>query len=325
MTDLIRLTIAEARDEMKKGAFSSIELTDAYLAAIEAANPAINAYVKVTADRHPARDQGPVLHRGRALAGRLPHPRRLRAALRIHRHRQLWADGAVMLGKLNMDEFAMGSSNETSCYGPVINPWRRRGDNARWCPAAPRAARRRRSAPISARRHRHRHRRLDPPARGLHRHRRHQADLWPLLALGHRRLRLLARPGRPDDQDGARRRHHARRDGRRGPEGQHLAPICPVPDFEAALTGDIRGKRIGVPKEYRMEGMPDEIEALWQKGREMLADAGAEIVDISLPHTKYALPAYYIIAPAEASSNLARYDGVRYGRRACRARACRHV
>lgn len=90
----------------------------------------------------------------------------------------------------------------------------------------------------------------------------------------------------------------------------------PVPDFEAALTGDIRGRKIGIPREYRMEGMPAEIEALWARGREMLADAGAEIVDISLPHTKYALPAYYVIAPAEASSNLARYDGVRYGHRA---------
>ena len=90
----------------------------------------------------------------------------------------------------------------------------------------------------------------------------------------------------------------------------------PVPDFEAALEGDMRGKRIGIPKEYRVEGMPAEIEALWQQGADWLRDAGAEIVDISLPHTKYALPAYYVIAPAEASSNLARYDGVRYGRRA---------
>jgi aspartyl-tRNA(Asn)/glutamyl-tRNA(Gln) amidotransferase subunit A len=89
-----------------------------------------------------------------------------------------------------------------------------------------------------------------------------------------------------------------------------------VPDFEAALTGDVRDKTIGIPKEYRMDGMADEIEALWARGREMLADAGAKIVDISLPHTRYALPAYYVIAPAEASSNLARYDGVRYGRRA---------
>ena len=90
----------------------------------------------------------------------------------------------------------------------------------------------------------------------------------------------------------------------------------PVPDFEAMLTGDMRGKRIGIPKEYRVDGMPAEIEALWSQGAEMLRDAGAKIVDISLPHTKYALPAYYVIAPAEASSNLARYDGVRYGHRA---------
>jgi hypothetical protein len=221
MTDLIRLTIAEARDEMKKGAFSSIELTDAYLAAIEAANPAINAYVKVTADK--ARDMAKASDARRAggTAGALEGiplgVKDLYATQGVHTQAcshvldgfepryestvtaNLWADGAVMLGKLNMDEFAMGSSNETSYYGPVINPWRagglQRQPGARrlfgWICGC-------RCGADVRRRHGDRHRRLDPPTRGVYRYRRHQADLWPLLALGHCRLCFVARPGGPD-------------------------------------------------------------------------------------------------------------------------------
>jgi hypothetical protein len=232
MTDLIRLTIAEARDEMKKGAFSSIELTDAYLAAIEAANPAINAYVKVTADK--ARDMAKASDARRAggTAGALEGiplgVKDLYATQGVHTQAcshvldgfepryestvtaNLWADGAVMLGKLNMDEFAMGSSNETSYYGPVINPWRAEGSNADlvpgglvgWLGGC-------RCGADVRRRHRDRHRRLDPPARGVHRHRRHQADLWPLLALGHCGLCLVARPGGPDRPRRARCGHPA--------------------------------------------------------------------------------------------------------------------
>ena len=165
-----------------------------------------------------------------------------------------------------------------------------------------------------ARRHRHRHRRLDPPARGVRRHLRDQADLRPLLALGRRRLRQLARPGRADGQDGARLRDPARSDGRVRSEGFDLAR------FAGAAVGSEFVERSQGQARRHSQGISDrrgarEINELWDQGIEWLKDAGATPVEISLPHTKYALPTYYIIAPAEASSNLARYDGVRYGLR----------
>ena len=229
----------------------------------------------------------------------------------------LWRDGAVMLGKLNLDEFAMGSSNETSYFGPVVSPWRRAGDEAaKLVPGGSSGG----SAAAGGgtavlRRHGDRHRRLDPPARSLHRDGGHQADLRALLALGHRRFRLLARPGPA-----------------RSPATCATAPILmramaghdpkdttsvdlPVPDYEAAVGQSIKGRTIGIPREYRMDGMAPEISALWDQGIAWLRDAGADIREITLPHTRYALAAYYIVAPAEASSNLARYDGVRYGLR----------
>ena len=228
----------------------------------------------------------------------------------------LWADGAVMLGKLNMDEFAMGSSNETSYYGPVVNPWRVEGLER--AAGAGRLVGRLggggRGAPLR-RRHRHRHRRLDPPAGRVHRHRRHQADLRPLLALGHRRLRLVARPGRAD-------RAHVRdaaillRSMASVDPKDTTSVDLPVPDYEAAVGQGVKGLQDRHP-----EGIPRRRHAgrrsrrCGSRARPGCSEAGAEIVDISLPHTKYALPAYYIVAPAEASSNLARYDGVRYGLR----------
>ena len=206
---------------------------------------------------------------------------------------------------------------DQSCYGNAVNPWRREGSNVQLTPggssggsAAAVAADLCLAATGTDTG------RLDPAAGGVHRDRRDQADLWAGVALGDRGVCVLPGSGGADDQDGARCGDHAAGDVRGMTRRIPRQRDIPVPDFEAALTGDIRGKVIGIPKEYRMDGMPAEIEALWARGIEMLKDAGAEVRDISLPHTKYALPAYYVIAPAEASSNLARYDGVRYGHRA---------
>jgi len=212
----------------------------------------------------------------------------------------------VMLGKLNMDEFAMGSSNETSCYGPVVSPWRARGSNKALTPGGSSGGS---ASAVSA-------------------------DLC-LGAIGTDTGGSIRQPaaftgivgvkptyGRcsrwgvvafASSLDQAGPMTKTVRDSAimleamagHDPKDSTSADI-PVPDFEAALTGDIRGKKIGVPKEYRVDGMPAEIEKLWEDGAAMLRDAGAEMVEITLPHTKYALPAYYVIAPAEASSNLAR-------------------
>jgi aspartyl-tRNA(Asn)/glutamyl-tRNA(Gln) amidotransferase subunit A len=228
----------------------------------------------------------------------------------------LFDAGAVMLGKLNMDEFAMGSSNETSVYGNVVNPWRRSGDEADLTPGGSSGG----SASAVA------------------------ADLC-LAATGTDTGGSIRQPAAFTGITGIKPTYgrcsrwgtiaFASSLDQAGPMTKDvrdaaimLEAMCsfdakdstsanlPVPNFEAMLTGDIKGKTIGIPKEYRMDGMPDEIEQLWADGTAMMKEAGAKIVDISLPHTKYALPAYYVIAPAEASSNLARYDGVRYGHRA---------
>ena len=336
MSDLNTLTIAAARDALRKGETSAVELTEACLAAADAAG-ALNAVVHPTPElaREQARaadarrgpeapdlcgipvgikdlfcTEGVASQAGsRILSG-------FRPEYELTVTRQLFEAGAVMIGKLNMDEFAMGSSNETSTYGPVVNPWRRGDDDARLTPGGSSGG----SAAAVA------------------------ADLC-LGALGTDTGGSIRQPaaftgitglkptyGRVSrwgiiafasslDQAGPMTRDVRdcaillRAMAGHDPMDSTSAEL-EVPDFEAMLTGDIRGRTIGIPKEYRMEGMPDEIDALWTRGREMLADAGATIVDISLPHTKYALPAYYVIAPAEASSNLARYDGVRYGHRA---------
>ena len=221
-----------------------------------------------------------------------------------------------MLGKLNMDEFAMGSSNETTIYGDAVNPWRRGNDEARLTPGGSSGGS---AAAVAAD--------LCLGATGTDtggsirqpaaftgitglKPTYGRVSRWGIVAFASSLDQ--AGPMTKDVRDAAiLLQAMAGHD----PKDSTSADLA-VPDFEAMLTGDIRGKTIGIPREYRMDGMPDEIEALWAEGRRMLQDAGAEIVDISLPHTKYALPAYYVIAPAEASSNLARYDGVRYGRRA---------
>jgi aspartyl-tRNA(Asn)/glutamyl-tRNA(Gln) amidotransferase subunit A len=330
-------TIAEARDGLRAGAFSARELADGFLAAVEGAG-VLNAFVAVTPDL--ARAQADAAD-ARLKAGAAPDlcgiPLGIKdlfavegvptqAASRILDGfrppyestvtAQLWAAGAVCLGKLNMDEFAMGSSNETSVYGPAISPWRRGGDTAALTPGGSSGGS---SAAVAAG--------LCLGATGTDTGGsiRQPAALtgivgvkptygrcsrWGIVAFASSLDQ--AGPLARDVRDAAvMLRAMAGHD----PKDSTSAPR-PVPDFEAALVGDMRGKRIGIPKEYRIDGMPAEIEALWSEGAAWLRDAGAEIVEISLPHTEYALPAYYVIAPAEASSNLARYDGVRYGHRA---------
>jgi aspartyl-tRNA(Asn)/glutamyl-tRNA(Gln) amidotransferase subunit A len=337
VSGLSALTIAEARRALRAGEVGAIELTDACLTAADAAG-ALNAVSAPTPDR--ARYQAS-LAAARLKQGDAPdlcgiplgikdlfcvEDAPAQAASRILEGfrppyestvtSRLWEAGAVCLGKLNMDEFAMGSSTETSVYGPAVSPWRRRGDAAALTPGGSSGGS---AAAVAAD--------LCLGATGTDTGGsiRQPAALtgivgvkptygrcsrWGIIAFASSLDQ--AGPMTKTVRDAAimlkAMSGHDPKDSTSSPQ--------PVPDFEAALVGDMRGKRIGLPKEYRVEGMPAEIEALWQEGARWLRDAGAEIVDISLPHTKYALPAYYVIAPAEASSNLARYDGVRYGRRA---------
>ncbi|MCA0869578.1 Asp-tRNA(Asn)/Glu-tRNA(Gln) amidotransferase subunit GatA [Seohaeicola saemankumensis] len=337
MSDLNKLTLAEARDALRKGDTTSVELTESCLAAIDAAD-ALNAFVHKTPDialeRAAAADT-------RIKSGDAPSMCGLpigikdlfctkgvpsQAASRILEgfkpeyestvSQKLADAGAVMLGKLNMDEFAMGSSNETSVYGNAVNPWRRGNDDA---PLTPGGSSGGSAAAVAAD--------LCLAATGTDtggsirqpaaftgtvgiKPTYGRCSRWGIVAFASSLDQ--AGPMTKSVRDAAIMLEAMMGHDPKDSTSAELA----VPDFEAMLTGDIRGKKIGIPREYHMEGMPAEIDALWAEGRKMLADAGAEIVDISLPHTKYALPAYYVIAPAEASSNLARYDGVRYGHRA---------
>ena len=335
MSDLNKLTIADARDRLRAGDVTSVALTEACLGAIEGAGK-LNAFVHHTPDialeRAKAADSRIKTGDAPAMCGIPVGIKDLfctegvasQAASRILEgfrpeyestvSAQLRDAGAVMLGKLNMDEFAMGSSNETSVYGNAINPWK--VDARDLTPGGSSGG----SAAAVA------------------------ADLC-LAATGTDTGGSIRQPAAFTGTVGIKPTYgrcsrwgivaFASSLDQAGPMTKTvrdaaimLQAMCghdpkdstsvelPVPDFEAMLTGDIRGTKIGIPREYRLDAMPAEIAALWDNGAEMLRDAGAEIVDISLPHTKYALPAYYVIAPAEASSNLARYDGVRYGHRA---------
>ena len=337
MSDLTDLTIAEARDALRRGETSAAALTAACLEAIDGADvlgavahktPELAMERAAAADARLKAGDAPAMcgipigvkdlfctegvasqAASRILEGfRPPYESTVTAQLRDA--------GAVMLGKLNMDEFAMGSSNETSAYGNVVTPWRRAGDDT---PLTPGGSSGGSAAAVAAR--------LCLAATGTDtggsirqpaaftgtvgvKPTYGRCSRWGIVAFASSLDQ--AGPMTRSVRDaaimlGAMAGHDAR---------DSTSADIPVPDFEAMLTGDIRGRRIGIPAQYRMDGMPEEIGALWQQGAEMLRDAGAEIVDISLPHTKYALPAYYVIAPAEASSNLARYDGVRYGHRA---------
>jgi aspartyl-tRNA(Asn)/glutamyl-tRNA(Gln) amidotransferase subunit A len=341
MSELIKLTIAEARAKLRAREITSAELTDAYLAAIDAANPALNAYVAVTHDhaREMAKASDARLAKGdasgevRALEGIPLGIKDLFATQGFHTQAgshildgfkpryestvtaNLWADGAVMLGKLNMDEFAMGSSNETSYYGPVVNPWRAKGDNKALVPggssggsAAAVAAWLCAGATATDTGGSIRQPAAFTGTVGI-KPTYGRCSRWGIVAFASSLDQ--AGPIARDVRDAAiMLKSMASVDAK-----DTTSVDRPVPDYEATLGGSVKGMKIGVPKEYRMDGMPEEIETLWRQGIAWLKDAGAEIVDISLPHTKYALPAYYIVAPAEASSNLARYDGVRYGLR----------
>ena len=333
---LLALDLAEARDGLTRRLFSARELAAAYNDAVAEAEP-LNAYITPTPERALAMADASDgrLARGQALPldgipvavkdlyctkgvlttagshildGFLPTYESTVGA-------NLWRDGAVMLGKLNNDEFAMGSSNETSFFGPTISPWRRKGANT---PLVPGGSSGGSAAAVAAG--------LCLAATGTDtggsirqpaaftgivgiKPTYGRCSRWGIVAYASSldQAGPLARTVRdaailltsmagydPKDTTSADR---------------------PVPDYEAAIGKSIKGMRIGIPKEYRVDGMAAEIDKLWEQGAQWLKAAGAEIVAVSLPHTKYALPAYYIVAPAEASSNLARYDGVRYGLR----------
>ncbi|MBI5132060.1 MAG: Asp-tRNA(Asn)/Glu-tRNA(Gln) amidotransferase subunit GatA [Rhodopseudomonas palustris] len=336
MTDLTSLTLAEARDGLASKSFTARELTDAHLSAIEAAR-ALNAYVLETPDqaRQMAQAADAQLAKGEGgpLAG-IPlgikdlfatKGTRTTACSKILGEftptyestvtTQLWRDGAVLLGKLNNDEFAMGSSNETSCFGPVVNPWRRAGSDAQLVPGGSSGGS---AAAVAAGLC------LGATATDTGGSIRQPAAFtgtvgikptygrcsrWGIVAFASS-LDQAGPIARTVRDSAILLRSMAGFDPK-----DTTSVDRPVPNYEAAIGGSVKGMKIGIPKEYRLDGMPAEIEKLWSQGAEWLEAAGAELVEVSLPHTKYALPAYYIVAPAEASSNLARYDGVRYGAR----------
>lgn len=338
MTDLTDLGVAAIRDGVRDGSFSAREVAEGFIANVSAAT-ALNAFLVETPDHalaaadaaDAARAAGetlkplagvpigmkdlfctngvPTTAASRILEGFTPPYESTVSA-------NLWKAGAGMLGKLNLDQFAMGSSNETSAFGNVISPWRRNnGDTA---PLAPGGSSGGSSSAIAAR--------LCPAATGTDtggsirqpaaftgisgiKPTYGRCSRWGTIAFASSLDQ--AGPMARDVRDCA-----IMLEAMAGFDAKDATSLdLPVPAWEAGLSGDLKGKRVGIPKEYRVDAMPPEIEALWQQGIDWLKDAGAEIVEVSLPHTKYALPAYYIIAPAEASSNLARYDGVRYGLR----------
>jgi aspartyl-tRNA(Asn)/glutamyl-tRNA(Gln) amidotransferase subunit A len=336
MTDLTALTLAQARDGLRNKEFSATELAEAYLAAVESAR-ALNVFVLETPERalDMARASDVQIAKGQGgLLEGLPlgikdlfctDAVRTTACSHILENfvppyestvtANLWRDGAVMLGKLNCDEFAMGSSNESSHFGPVVSPWRRRGADTKLVPGGSSGGS---AAAVAA------HLCVGATGTDTGGSIRQPAAFCGIVGLKPTygrcsRWGIVAFASSLDQAGPFARtvrdcaillRSMAGAD----PKDTTCADR-PVPDYEKAIGASVKGKRIGIPKEYRVSGMAAEIETLWQQGVQWLKDAGAQTVDISLPMTKYALPAYYIVAPAEASSNLARYDGVRYGLR----------
>jgi aspartyl-tRNA(Asn)/glutamyl-tRNA(Gln) amidotransferase subunit A len=338
MSELTSLTLKAAVDGLKAKTFSSEELTRAFVSNIEASNPTLNAYVEITADKAIEMAKASDARIASGDAGALEGAplgikdlfctegvqttagsNMLRGFVPPYESTvtaNLWRDGAVMLGKLNMDEFAMGSSNETSAFGPVKNPWKSKTSNADLTPGGSSGG----SASAVA------------------------ADLC-LAATASDTGGSIRQPAAFTGTVGIKPTYgRASRFGmvafassldQAGPITKTVADaaillksMCsfdakdstsldiPTPDWTQSVGKSVKGLRIGVPAEYVIDGMPAEIQKLWEQGVEWLKAAGCEIVEISLPHTKYALPTYYIVAPAEASSNLARYDGMRFGHRA---------
>jgi aspartyl-tRNA(Asn)/glutamyl-tRNA(Gln) amidotransferase subunit A len=336
MTDLTSLTLADARDRLRRREFSAAELADAHLAAIEKAR-ALNAYVLETPERARAMAQAADarLKAGdaRALEGLALGIKdmfatkdvRTTACSRILDNflptyestvsANLWRDGAVMLGKLNNDEFAMGSSNESSSFGPTISPWRRKGANT---PLVPGGSSGGSAAAVAAGLC------LGATATDTGGSIRQPAAFTGIVGIKptYGRCSRWGIVAFASSLDQAGPLARTVRDAAilltsmAGHDPKDTTSVdLPVPHYESAIGKSIKGMKIGIPKEYRVDGMAAEIENLWERGAQWLKAAGADIVAVSLPHTKHALPAYYIVAPAEASSNLARYDGVRYGLR----------
>lgn len=336
MTDLTKLTIAQAREGLKKKEYSALELADAYITKIDEHRD-LNAYVAETPDlaRKMAKESDSRLASGNdgPLEGIPLGIKDLFCTKDVHSQacshildgfkpeyestvtQNLWSDGAVLLGKLNMDEFAMGSSNETSYYGAVKNPWGAKVGGPDLVPGGSSGGS---AAAVAA------HMCAGATGTDTGGSIRQPAAFTGTVGIKPTygrcsRWGIVAFASSLDQA---------------GPISQTVRDSAillksmasvdpkdttsvdrPVDDYEAAIGKSVKGLKIGIPKEYAIDGVPEEITAIWEQGKAWLKDAGAEIVDISLPHTKYALPAYYIVAPAEASSNLARYDGVRYGLR----------
>ena len=339
MTQLTDLGVAAIRDGVAKGEFTAVEVAEAFNANVAAAQDALNAFIVTTPDMAieaaKATDARRAAGQPLGKMGGVPigmkdlfATRGVQTTAASHMlegftpeyestvSQKLWDAGAGMLGKLNLDQFAMGSSNETSYFGNVISPWRRNdgGDAA----IAPGGSSGGSSAAVSAR--------LAPAATGTDtggsirqpaaftgisgiKPTYGRCSRWGIVAFASSLDQ--AGPMARDVRDCA-----IMLEAMAGFDPKDSTSLdLPVPEWEANLSGDLKGKKVGIPREYRMDGMDADVAASWDQGIAWLKDAGAEIVEVSLPHTKYALPAYYIIAPAEASSNLARYDGVRYGLR----------
>ena len=336
MTDLTSLTLADAREGLAQKSFTALELTDAHLAAMEKAR-VLNAYVLETPEqaRAQAKIADATIAKGQAgpLAGIPVGVKDLFATNGVRTTAcskilgdfipqyestvtaHLWRDGAVMLGKLNCDEFAMGSSNETSAFGPVLNPWRREGSEANLVPGGSSGGS---ASAVAAN--------LCLGATGTDTGGsiRQPAAFTGIVGIKptYGRCSRWGTVAFASSLDQAGPFARTVRDtailmrSMAGHDPKDTTSVDrPVPDYEAAIGKSVKGMKIGIPKEYRLDGMSGEIDKLWAQGADWLKAAGAELVEVSLPHTKYALPAYYVVAPAEASSNLARYDGVRYGAR----------